>query len=191
MAFVYINGYPGVGKLTVAKELTKLIPLSRVVDNHSLIDPVARKYERWMPQYYPMRKEVRSQALSEAIASAPDIIYIFTDSQSSNDIGAATSQEYEISAKQRGCPFISVILSCHLEENTRRLQAVGRGGSSNTKLTDLGIFRIVRETEDIYHFGGSMELELDVTETSATATAEKMYAFIRECLSSQKDPKLA
>ena len=26
MAFVYINGYPGVGKLTVAKELTHVRP---------------------------------------------------------------------------------------------------------------------------------------------------------------------
>ena len=72
----------------------------------------------------------------------------------------------------------------------KRLQAVGRGGSSNTKLTDLGIFRMVVETEDIYHFGGPRELELDVTETSATASAEKIHAFIRECLSSEKDPKV-
>lgn len=71
----------------------------------------------------------------------------------------------------------------------RRLQAVGRG-SSNTKLTDLGIFRMVVETEDIYHFGGPMELELDVTETSAAATAEKIHAFFRECMSSQKNFKV-
>ena len=77
MSFVYINGYPGVGKLTVAKELMhvrpsplaaifvrlrgffrKLIPSSRLIDNHSLIDPVARRYERWMPEYYPRRKEI-------------------------------------------------------------------------------------------------------------------------------------
>lgn len=70
----------------------------------------------------------------------------------------------------------------------RRLQAFGRGGTSNTKLTDLGIFRMIRELEDINHFGGPMELEVDVTETSASVTAEKILAFILECLSSQKDP---
>lgn len=70
----------------------------------------------------------------------------------------------------------------------RRLQAFGRGGISNTKLTDLGTFRMIRELEDINHFGGPMELEVDVTETSASATAEKILAFILECLSSQKDP---
>ncbi|CAF9902905.1 MAG: hypothetical protein ALECFALPRED_000064 [Alectoria fallacina] len=150
MAFVYINGYPGVGKLTVANELTH-----------------------------------RSLALSEATTSAPHITYIFTDSQSSSDIGLATAQEYETSAKKRRCPFVSIILSCHLEENMRRLQAVGRGESTDTKLTDLDIFRSIRETEDVYHFGGPMELELEVTETSAAATAEKIHAFIRESLPSQ------
>lgn len=93
-------------------------------------------------------------------------------------MGSATAQEYEDAAKERGCPFISIILSCHLEENIRRLQAVGRGGSTNTKLTDLGIFHNIRETEDIYHFGGPKEMELDVTETSATITAEKIHAFV-------------
>lgn len=80
MAFVYINGYPGIGKLTVANELThvrpsvlaaifvrltlvrKIVPSSEVIGNHSLIDPVARKYERWMPEYYPMRKAVVRKA---------------------------------------------------------------------------------------------------------------------------------
>lgn len=32
-----------------------------------------------------------------------------------------------------------------------------------------------------------METELDVTETAATATAEKIHAFVLECLSSQND----
>ena len=35
-----------------------------------------------------------------------------------------------------------------------------------------------------------MELELDVTETSAAATAEKVHAFIQDCLSSRKDSKV-
>ena len=61
---------------------------------------------------------------------------------------------------------------------------MGRGGSGNSKLTDLDIFRTVRETEDIFHFGGFMELELDVTESSAIETAKKIDAFVRECVAS-------
>ena len=50
---------------------------------------------------------------------------------------------------------------------------------------------MVRETEDIYRFGGPMELELDVTESSAKATAEKIHAFTRECLSLEEDSKIS
>ena len=35
-----------------------------------------------------------------------------------------------------------------------------------------------------------MELELDVTESSATATAEKINAFVRECVSSLEDSEV-
>ena len=38
MAFVYINGYPAVGKLTVAKELTQVLPF--LLPIISLIFPV-------------------------------------------------------------------------------------------------------------------------------------------------------
>ncbi|KAK1766698.1 hypothetical protein QBC33DRAFT_83827 [Phialemonium atrogriseum] len=49
LQYIYINGYPGVGKLTVAKELEKLIPGSKIYHNHLLIDPVAPLVERTSP----------------------------------------------------------------------------------------------------------------------------------------------
>ena len=49
---------------------------------------------------------------------------------------------------------------------------------------------MVRETEDIYHFGGPMELELDVTESPAKATAEKIYAFTRKWVSLEENSKI-
>lgn len=57
---IYINGFPGVGKLTVAKELQTLLPNAEVVDNHRLIDPVAAIYERSHPRYQALRKQVAS-----------------------------------------------------------------------------------------------------------------------------------
>lgn len=56
--FIYRNGYPGFGKLTVAEELSKLIPLSKVFDNHLLIDPVAAIFERDMEEYQPLHRQL-------------------------------------------------------------------------------------------------------------------------------------
>lgn len=58
--FIYINGFPGVGKLTIATELQKLLPSSKVINNHLLIDPVAAIHERSDPEYQPLRKALAS-----------------------------------------------------------------------------------------------------------------------------------
>ena len=48
---------------------------------------------------------------------------------------------------------------------------------------------MVRETEDIFHFGGPREMELDVTETPAVVTAQKILEFIGVIMCSQEDLK--
>ena len=72
-----------------------------------------------------------------------------------------------------------------MEENLRRLSGSGRG-VHNTKLTDAEILRHIRDTEDIYHVGGELELEIDVTEK----TAQEVAGIIKEFLGVYK-PKFA
>ena len=43
---------------------SKLIPDSKIVDNHCMIDPVATVYERGMPEYQPLRRTVVRLPLS-------------------------------------------------------------------------------------------------------------------------------
>jgi hypothetical protein len=74
-----------------------------------------------------------------ASTSTKDATWIFTDQQSSSAQGSSAAQDYQNAAALRGSRFISVILSCDLDENIRRLKDSGRGGSVNTKLTDVRI----------------------------------------------------
>lgn len=67
---VWINGYPGVGKLTVAKAIANLDPTVIVLDNHQLIDPVEAKFSRSHPQYQPERQICR-RAMLKKHASDP------------------------------------------------------------------------------------------------------------------------
>ncbi len=46
---VWINGFPGAGKLTVATALAELDKTVIVIDNHRLIDPVEAKFPRSHP----------------------------------------------------------------------------------------------------------------------------------------------
>ena len=177
--FVYINGYPGVGKFSVAKELAKLLDNAKVLDNHRLIDTTAMLYERGMPEYQPSRKQLRSVVLDSLASSisTKDVTWIFTDQQSSSANGTAAAKTYEAAAKARGSPFVSVVLHCGLEENIKRLSSGGRGGD-NTKLTDVGILEAIRENEDIYHFRNDLELEINVTSLEATAVADTIKDFV-------------
>lgn len=83
-----------------------------------------------------------------------------------------------------GLPFFSIVLQCDLEENLRRVQASGRGGS-NTKLTDISIVRNIREKEDIYPFEDNNELELDVTHIYPAEAAQLIFKHITTGRSSQ------
>ncbi|KAL9531945.1 hypothetical protein SMMN14_04021 [Sphaerulina musiva] len=178
--FVYINGYPGVGKLSVARELRAILPNAKVFDNHSLIDATSSIYERGMPEYQPLRRQMRRVVLDSIATSEStrEITWIFTDQQSSDDTGASAAQDYAAAAQARQSPFVSIILTCDLEENVRRLTFASRGGESNTKLTDVNVLHHIRDTEDIYHFGGELEVEIDVTHKAPDVVAREIEKFI-------------
>ncbi|UKZ76964.1 hypothetical protein TrVFT333_004680 [Trichoderma virens FT-333] len=163
--YIYINGYPGVGKLTIAKELEKLIPNAKIYHNHLFIDPVAPLVDRDSPYYHDIRTSFRRDILNTIATSetTQQFTWMFADSRSSSSIGSMGARDYKDAADTRGVPFISIILHCQLEENATRVLDEGRGAGFNTKLTDLEVSKAIRQEEEIYTFGGPYELELDVT----------------------------
>lgn len=174
--YIYINGYPGIGKLTIAKELEKLVPNSKVYHNHLFIDPIAPLVDRHSPHYQDMRTSFRRHILNTIATSeaTQQFTWIFTDSRSSSPIGITGAQDYKNAADLRGVPFIPIVLHCQIQENMRRILSEGRG-TGNTKLTDLAVLKTIRLEEDIYTFGGPYELELDVTDITASEAAKKIY----------------
>ena len=113
--------------------------------------------------------------------SVSHVTWIFTD-QAESDIKEETSSvlDYRNAAIKRGCPLISIILNCDLDENLRRATSHGRISAGTTKLTDPSIVRKVRECEGIYHFNDKYELELDVTSLSSQETAQEIWKHVRK-----------
>ncbi|KAK1252713.1 hypothetical protein MKX08_003900 [Trichoderma sp. CBMAI-0020] len=180
-SYIYINGYPGIGKLTIAKELEKLIPNSKVYHNHLFIDPIAPLVDRDSPHYHDIRTSFRRHILntiatSEATARTT---WIFTDSRSSDPIGSTGAQDYENAANLRGALLIPIILHCEMAENLTRVMSEERG-TGNTKLRDAATLENIRLKEDIYTFGGPYELKLDITNITASEAAEKIYEHLAE-----------
>lgn len=66
---LWINGFPGSGKLSVARELVKLSGNEMIlIDNHQLIDPVEARIPRGHPDYQTERQLQRSITFHEFVA---------------------------------------------------------------------------------------------------------------------------
>ncbi|KAI8302280.1 hypothetical protein K4K61_008063 [Colletotrichum sp. SAR11_59] len=153
--------------------------MSELWDNHRIIDLV--RIDRDDPDYNLMRAFHRRNTLLIIATSDShqNTTYIFTDARCSSPFGSAAAQEYEEAAGRRGLPFIPIALECQLEENIKRVTGSGRGGAVNGKLTDVNILKDIRQDEQMFRFGGDMELELDVTELTPEQAAYKIFEHVK------------
>lgn len=161
---IYLSAFPGTGKLTTAQHLQNLIPNSRILDNHSLIDPVEAHTPRSSPSHHSERQRYRRQRLRE-VAADSEVVYLFTDAQT--EYNACVADYHALALPPWERRFYSIVLDCELEENVRRLTSTKRMGGAGKKLTDPEMLRGWREREgrEIFRFGGEDELVVDVTDS--------------------------
>ncbi|OBR12828.1 Ribose 5-phosphate isomerase A [Colletotrichum higginsianum IMI 349063] len=104
---IWINGYPGTGKLTVATAVLGLLGTGRalLVDTHQLIDQV--KLSRRNPRYWDARKAERQLVFEKYVLSKSqkDKIVMFTDFQTDTNNGVDTSIEYLQQHSRPTVPF--------------------------------------------------------------------------------------
>ncbi|XWW94053.1 hypothetical protein V2A60_001995 [Cordyceps javanica] len=189
--FVWINGMPGVGKLTVARALRDLLPDAQVIDNHSLIDQV--QVPRSHADYNAERARVRDAAYSSFVHPQPptsedgqqqlERVVIFTDFFTAGTIGAEWSQAHRAAAARGGRPFLPVYLTCERGENLRRVTRPERGAEGCGKLTDVALVQRFMDDSTIYRFQGR-GVDIDTTtrppEETARLILEAMRAQLQE-----------
>ncbi|KIJ56212.1 hypothetical protein M422DRAFT_239419 [Sphaerobolus stellatus SS14] len=184
--WIYINGHPGIGKLTIARELQKLIPNSKIVHNHLIIDLCRNIFQQGSPEYEALRTTVRTQILTSMTSSASRFTttYLFTGSHMTaefNPIGGSVALQHSTHAVDEGVPFISVILRCDEEEHLKRATMEERQGK---KLTDLTKIKAIRGM-DVFRFwdvDGVKEIELDVTKLQPAESAKIILQLVDDKL---------
>lgn len=100
--------------------------------------------------------------------------YIFTDFQSDNELGRQVVEEYAQAARERGCAFIPVVLSCDAAVNATRMRSDERvelvaGGKG--LLLDTDVLALMRELGEIARYESPELLELDVTDVQPEEAA--------------------
>ncbi|KAM0495614.1 hypothetical protein ACHAP8_007880 [Fusarium lateritium] len=174
LPIVHLNGFPGTGKLTIARKLVDLLQpfQGKLVHNHLLIDPAGAILPRTSTDYQPLWYAIRA-VIFDALSVSQDTFnsaFVFTDFQSDDSIGRGVMAEYCAMAARRGCTFVPVTVTCTKEENLRRLVSSER--ALHGKLTDVDLVARIRDNSVVYQWpGNSNHLELDLTGLDADTSA--------------------
>lgn len=120
---IWINGFPGTGKLTIARELAGLDERIKVIDNHQLIDPVEARFPRSHPQYQAARKEERARVFAKWVLGEEHLGHtiVFTGRYSSFavTVTAGFSADLGLAQISKARPMVDR----KLLENMKRLHA--------------------------------------------------------------------
>lgn len=166
---VHINGWPGSGKLTIARHLAERLG-ARLADNHTLINPAEALFARSDPLYRSLRAAVR-KSVFEHLARAPaEQSFIFTDALSDDASDTRAFEDCAALARERGARFVAVVIDCDVEENLKRLTRAGR--SKQHKLTDPAILLDLRGKHRLLRGNGDVVVAVDVTTLGAGEAAE-------------------
>jgi hypothetical protein len=158
---ILINGYPGVGKHTIAKLIHKTLGAkSSFVHNHLLIDPVEAIHPGRTAAHYALRKRFRDVAFEALIAdpcSERTIILTICLGENKNDV--AVMREHLRIAHERQVPVYWVNLTCdNVAEHSSRITSEERKSGGTSKCTDQGVL------EELMKSGTALLTEADMTE---------------------------
>jgi len=177
---IYLIGFAGVGKLTIAKELAKLDKF-RIVDNHLINDPIfnvitIEEGHIQMGVWAQVRK-VRA-AVYETIENYAhkDTNFIFTNQLfEGNEGDLAIYKRVKKLAKARNSNFFPVRLLVAEEEHKKRITSHERKNSF--KASSLEYIDKIYGLE-ILKIKGKNKIDIDTTKLSAKQTAEYIFNII-------------
>ena len=167
MKLIFLHGLPGVGKLTVARELAKLTGF-RIFHNHLAVDLVESVFEFGTPPFVELREKVWLDVFSRAVAANLDGL-IFTFAFDRTVRGGFIENTREV-IESSGGEVLFVELRCSTEELEMRIEDPSRQGFG--KLSSVGRFRELKEAGAFVDPGiPTKRLVVDTTELSASDAA--------------------
>jgi hypothetical protein len=131
---ILLNGWPGVGKDTIAETLSLLIGDNKA----SMLDWSRGRGENFQPipdDDEAAQKAQRYACLAGQVEHPSTFkkMVICTDCLSDTPLGRRLAQDFEVVAKRANRLLIPIYLECQVEENMRRLQQAERRVSLKDK----------------------------------------------------------
>lgn len=184
-AVIYLIGYPGVGKLTVAKQLAALID-ARLMDNHLVNNVIFSLIDTYGSTPIPEAvwdevKRVRDAAF-RVIANHTDPArsFILTNVLLNEPSDRMLFAQVERLANDRRSVFVPVVLHCDPDENMKRLVQPDRKVA--LKETDVVTARRRRISQPLLPFESPYRLVLDITRLAPLEAAQQIAAHVRSLM---------
>jgi hypothetical protein len=164
---IFLHGLPGVGKLTVARELAKLTDF-KLFHNHLVVDLVESVFEFGSQPFVELREKIWLAVFAEAAtANLTGLIFTFAYDRT---VRSSFIEHTLDLIESSGSEIFFVELQCSTEELERRIEHPSRQRFG--KLSEVERFRELKEGGAFVDPGIPTErLVLDTTELSASDAA--------------------
>jgi len=170
MKLIFLHGLPGVGKLTVARELAEVTRF-KVFHNHLAVDLVESVFEFGSQPFVELREKIWLDAFSQAVAAGLNGM-IFTFAYDRTVRGSFIENTRRV-VESAGGEVLFVELRCSAEELEKRIEHPSRQRFG--KLNSVGQFRELKEAGAFVDPGIPRErLLVDTTDLSASDAADRI-----------------
>lgn len=149
---LFLNGYPGVGKLSIARAIQAKFPKdsTRLVDVHLIIDPALSVIpDRGSPAHLALRKDIRRvlfTALEQEFASNKNLMVIMTGCFSENKKeDDPVYAEYLELAQRSKVKLFCINVTCDKDEHIERLRDPKRYAQGKMKLDNPEVLEMIME----------------------------------------------
>lgn len=175
---VNLNGWPGVGKLTTARELAKLVD-GKLLDNHTLLNVGKALARDGSPEFYALVRAVRSVAFDAILELPQTVPVILTNVVARGGTSGFLEENWSAIldlAHARKTDLYSVTLTCSPVENARRIAVADRALLG--KRQDPGLLQELADTRVLHDEGATYRLTLDNSDLSPTEAAAEIQGWI-------------
>jgi len=167
MRLIFLYGLPGVGKLTVGRELAELTGF-KVFHNHLTVDLVESVFEFGSKPFVELREKVWLEVFKQAVSAGLNgLIFTFVFERTVRDDFVEKARSVVESA---GGEIFFVELTCSLEELEKRIENPSR--QQFGKLSSAANFRELKDSGVFDHSAAPKNrLTVDTTNLSASDSA--------------------
>ncbi|MEP4770002.1 MAG: AAA family ATPase [Roseibium sp.] len=174
---VLLNGYPGVGKMTIGRYLAEIID-GKLLDIHSVYNVAFALTEFKSPQFKETVRKTEAIA-HDLILNLPDEVPVVLTTVLTGESEWANEEwrRLEMLGNARP-PFCVVHIQCDLDENIRRIQSESRDGMRKPRSTEM-VKRNQLQAKLLAGSDAPCFLKLDSTNLTAEESAMEIKNWLR------------